>query len=263
MTWNTVWITGASTGIGRALALELARGGARVAASARNADALAALSRENPRIAAYPVDVTDRAAMLAAADKIRSDMGPIDLAVLNAGVWQPMGASQFSSEAAAKSMAVNHGGICNGLEAILPAMIARRGGHVALVASVAGYCGLPKAAAYGPTKAAVINLAESLYSDLEMKGIRLQVINPGFVDTPMTEVNTFPMPFLIPVDQAVGHIVRGLNSKKFEIVFPWQMAVMMKLAKRASYPLFFWIARNFLSPASKRGDDAPKTGPKA
>ncbi len=256
MTWKTAWITGASSGIGRELALRLARSGVRVAASARNAEALSELARQQPGITGYPLDVTDLGATKATAERIRAELGAFDLVVLNAGVWQPMGGKRFSALMAAQSMAVNHGGICNGLEAILPAMIERGAGHIALVSSVAGYCGLPKSAAYGPTKAAVINLAESLHPELKDKGVTLSVINPGFVETPMTAVNKFPMPYIMPVEQAVTHIVKGLEAQKFEIAFPWQLVTLLKLAKRAPYPLFFWIARTFLTPASQRDETA-------
>lgn len=255
MAWKCVWITGASSGIGRELALQIARTGARVAVSARSAEALQELGSLEPRIVAYPVDVTSLDDMIACARKIEAELGPIDLAIFNAGIWNPMGASKFSARAAAQSMAVNHGGIVNGLEAVLPAMIDRGRGHVALVASVAGFAGLPKSAAYGPTKAAVINLAESLAPDLARKNVRVSLVCPGFVDTPMTQVNTFPMPFIMPVADAASRIVKGLAAGKFEITFPWQMALLMKLARRAPYPLYFWIARTFLTPASNRAAD--------
>lgn len=258
MQWNVVWITGASSGIGHALAVRLARAGAKVAASARNGEALAELAAAEPNIRAYPLDVTDGAATKLTVERIGAELGAIDLAVLNAGVWKPMGISRFTAEVAAQSMAVNHGGICNGLAALMPDMIQRGRGQIALVSSVAGYCGLPKSAAYGPSKAAVINLAEALYPELREKGVMLSLVNPGFVDTPMTESNKFPMPYLMNVDDAVSHIVRGLTARKFEIAFPWQMVTLLKLAKRAPYPLYFWIARTFLAPASKRGDDAGK-----
>ena len=162
MTWRCVWITGASSGIGRELALRVAHTGARVAASARTATALEDLARLDPLISAYPVDVTNTADMIATAKRIEADIGPIDLTIFNAGIWKPMGASRLSAEAAQQSMAVNSTAASStGSKPVLPAMIAREAGHVALVSSVAGSAGLPKGAAYGPTKAAVINLAES------------------------------------------------------------------------------------------------------
>jgi len=245
--WRTAWITGASTGIGREVAVRLARAGVKVAASARSADALAALAREVPGISAHPLDVANASATARVAAEVSRDLGPIDLALLNAGIWQPMGGTDFDAAKSAQSMAVNYQGVANAIAALAPAMIARGGGHLALVASVAGYRGLPKAAAYGPTKAAVIALAESLRPDLARHGVKVSVVNPGFVATPMTAVNTFPMPFMIPADDAAERIVRGLAAGRFEVAFPWPLVAALKLARVLPYPLFFWYARTFLA----------------
>lgn len=246
--WASVWITGASTGIGRQVALLLAERGARVTVSARSADALADVASHSSRMTALPLDVTDRAATAAAVAAIEKDQGPIDLAILNAGIWQPMGAFGFDAGKSAQSMSVNYLGIANALERLIPLMAQRERGHIALTSSVAGYRGLPQAAAYAPSKAAVIGLAEALAPDLARKGVRLSVINPGFVDTPMTEVNRFPMPFLMTPEAAAHTIVRGLERGKFEIAFPWQMVALMKFARVLPYPFYFWFARNFLMP---------------
>lgn len=249
--WATVWISGASTGIGRELALKLARGGARVAVSARSRDKLEELARLAPGIYVAPLDVTDAAASARAFAEIEAAIGPLDLIILNAGVWHPMGASGFDARKSANSMAVNYQGIANALEVVMPAMIARGRGHIAMTSSVAGYRGMPKAAAYAPSKAAVISLAETLAPELRRKGVTLSVINPGFVDTPMTEVNDFPMPFMMPPDAAAEAIIQGLKKKRFEIAFPWQMVALLKTARILPYPLYFWFATTFLTP--KRG----------
>lgn len=249
--WRTVWITGASTGIGRALAVALADQGVRVAASARSADVLARLAADHPGIAPLPLDVTDAAAMAHAARSVEGTLGPIDLAVLNAGVWEPMGARNFSSAKAARSMAVNYQGVVNGIEAVLPSMLARGAGHIAMVASVAGYRGMGPTAAYGPTKAAVINLAETLHNDLAARGITVSVVNPGYVETPMTSVNKFPMPFLMPAEDAAQRIIAGLRKRKFEVAFPWQLVAPMKLGRLLPNRLFFWYARTLLAPPRK------------
>ncbi|MEQ1671138.1 MAG: SDR family NAD(P)-dependent oxidoreductase, partial [Hyphomicrobium sp.] len=204
-----VWITGASTGIGRELALSFARDGATVAVSARGADKLGELERLSPNIKSFPCDVTDAAAVAATVSSIEQSVGPIDLAILNAGVWHPMTASNYDLAKVKASMDVNYSGVTNALAPVMKTMIGRARGHIAIVASVAGLRGLPKGAAYAPTKAALISLAESLYADLKLKGVRITVINPGFVATPMTDVNTFPMPFLISADEAVKTIRRG------------------------------------------------------
>ncbi len=246
--WRHVWITGASSGIGRDLALQLARSGVAVAASARSADALVALCAEQPGITAYPLDVSDRVAVRAVADRILADTGSIDLAILNAGVWHPMGADGYDAGKSADSMTVNYLGICYAVEALLPAMRSRGQGHIAMVSSVAGYRGLPKAAAYSPSKAAVISLAESLQPELAGFGIDVSIINPGFVATPMTRVNTFPMPFIVSSDDAARRIIRGLAKRKFEIAFPWPLVAMTKLGRLLPYAVFFWYARTFLTP---------------
>ena len=241
--WRTAWITGASTGIGREIALLLAAQGVRVAVSARGAEKLGELVRVSPNIMPVPVDVTDVTAVRQAHDRIRAELGPIDLAVLNAGVWDPMGAEGYDALRAAQSMSVNYFGIANALEPLLAEMIARRAGHLALVASVAGYRGLPKAAAYAPSKAAVISLAEPLRLDLARHDVKVSLINPGFVETPMTSVNTFPMPFMITAPDAAQRIVRGLERGNFEIVFPWQLTGMLKLLRILPYPLYSTLAR--------------------
>ena len=254
--WQTVWITGASSGIGRELAVQLARLGPVVAVSARSAEPLSEMARTaGAAVRPFPVDVTDRAGVAATVGRIEATIGPIDLAVLNAGIWQAMSARNFSAEKSSQSMAVNYLGIANALDAVLPGMLARGRGHVALVASVAGYRGLPKAAAYGPSKAAVISLAEALQPELAQAGITISVVNPGFVATPMTAVNTFPMPFLVPVEDAARHIIRALDKGRFEIAFPWQLVALLKLARVLPYPLFFWYARTFLARARPPNSD--------
>jgi short-subunit dehydrogenase len=250
--WRTAWITGASTGIGRELAIALVRQGVKVAASARSADTLGELAQEHPGIAPLPLDVTDPEAMAQAARSIAGTLGPIDLAVLNAGIWAPMAARNFSAAKAARSMAVNYLGVVNGIEAVLPAMLERGEGHIAMVASVAGYRGVGPTAAYGPSKAAVINLAETLRNDLAARGIKISVINPGYVATPMTSVNKFPMPFMVSAEDAARRIIRGLEKGKFEIAFPWQLVALMKLGRLLPNRLFFWYARTILAPPRKR-----------
>lgn len=241
--WTCVWITGASSGIGAELALQLARQGVTVAASARSADKLATLAIREPRIKPYPVDVTDRQAVAEAARRIAAELPPVDLAVLNAGIGSFAGASRFSAEQAAQTMAVNYLGVANALEPLIPMMIERGRGQLAFVASVAGYRGLSKAAIYGASKAAVNNLAESLAIDLAGRGITVSVVNPGFVDTPMTEGNPFPMPFLMPVDEAAARIIRGLARRKFEVAFPWQMVTLLKLGRLMPSALYLWLSR--------------------
>jgi short-subunit dehydrogenase len=240
--WKTAWITGAGTGIGRELAVKLARAGVRVAASARSADRLGELGRAQAGIFPVPVDVTDRAAVVAAHQHILATIGSVDLAVLNAGVWHPMCASEYDAERVAQSMNVNYLGIANALEPLIPSMIAAGKGHLALVASVAGYRGLPKAAAYAPSKAAVISLAEVLRLELSRHSITVSLVNPGFVETPMTAVNQFPMPYIIKAEDAAERILKGLARGKFEIAFPWQLVTMLKLLRMMPNRLYLRLA---------------------
>lgn len=253
LTPRIIWITGASTGIGNALALSFARDGASVAVSARGADKLRDLEGLSPNIKSFPCDVTDAAGVAATVAAIERALGPIDLAILNAGVWHPMTASSYDLAKVKASMDVNYTGVTNALAPVMAAMTGRARGHIAIVASVAGLRGLPKGAAYAPTKAALISLAESLYADLKLKGVRMTVINPGFVATPMTDVNTFPMPFLITVDEAVTAIRRGLARDQFEIIFPARMALVMKTLRLLPNRVFFWVTGKI----SKREPPSP------
>ncbi|MBZ8131919.1 SDR family NAD(P)-dependent oxidoreductase [Afifella sp. IM 167] len=244
------WITGGSTGIGRALALRLARDGWQVAVSARSADKLEALAKEaeplSGAIRAFPLDVTDAEATARAFESVEAALGPLDLVFLNAGTFSPFSGKEFSVEAFRHTMEVNVMGTVHGLGPVIPRFLERGAGHIAVVASVAGYAGLPRAAAYGASKAALINMCEALRPDLGSRGVTLSLVNPGFVDTPMTEKNDFPMPFIIPVDKAVDAIMDGLDKKHFEIVFPWQMRLSMKLFRLLPYPLYFALTRQML-----------------
>jgi short-subunit dehydrogenase len=236
--WKIVWITGASTGIGREIALQLANAGIKVAVSARSAEKLQNL---NQNIAPYPLDVTDSAAVKTTVERIEKELGPIDLAIFGAGTYSAIDASQIDPAEFANMLNVNYLGVVNCLSALLPNMLKRREGHISWIASVAGYRGLPKAAAYGPSKAALINLAESLKPELALKGIKISVINPGFVETPMTSKNDFPMPFLMKADAAAKRTIEGLQKGKFEIAYPTRFVAILKLMRILPYRLYFWI----------------------
>lgn len=241
------WITGASSGIGRAVALKLADRGWRVAVSARSLEKLEALARERPGlIHAYPLDITDGKALRDAVEDIEKSLGPIDLALFSAGGYVRESARRFDAEKLAELFNLNVVGTGHALEAVMASMIARGRGHIAVIASVAGYIGLPGGGIYGATKSALITLCEALRPQLEREGIVLQVINPGFVDTPMTKTNDFPMPFLINEDEAADAIIKGLESSRFEIVFPWKMKVAMKLLAALPYPLSLAVTRRML-----------------
>ena len=244
MTRKVVWITGASSGIGRALALRLARDGATVAASARSVEQLDELAGDSScynRIVPYPLDVTERDDVVATVARIGRELGPIQLAVLAAGTHHPVTADQFDAGELERLVKVNLIGVANGLEPIMRSMIRRRGGRIAIVSSVAGYRGLPTSAYYGATKAALINLAESLKFDLDQHGVRLQLIDPGFVKTPLTDKNPFPMPFLISAESAADRITQGLSGSQFEITFPRRFTWLLKLLRSLPYRLYFPI----------------------
>lgn len=247
---NCVWITGASMGLGRALALRLAKEGRLVVASARGQEQLDSLVEEAAglpgRVAAVSLDVTDAAAVGDAVSRIESEIAPIGLAVLNAGTHRPMTARDFKAADVEVLLRLNVMGVAHCLEALLPLMIGRGRGQLALVASLAGYAGLPSAAGYGASKAAIINMAESLKPELDSLGIKIQVVNPGFVDTPLTEKNDFPMPFLMPATAAAEAFCRGLASERFEILFPRRFAYLMKLLGCLPYWLFFALTRRAL-----------------
>lgn len=229
-TKGVAWVTGAGTGIGRALARRLAQAGWRVAVSARTQADLDSLAAEVPgQIHPFALDATDAKAIAQSASDIAAQLGTIDLAVFNAGTYKRTSADGFDADTFGQMVDLNIMGTVQCLATVMPAMIARRGGQIAVVASVSGYVGLPGASAYGATKAALINMCQSLQPELAVHNVRLQLINPGFVKTPLTDKNDFPMPFLIEVEEAVDHIMAGLESARFEIVFPWQMRIAMKL----------------------------------
>jgi short-subunit dehydrogenase len=236
--WKVAWITGASTGIGREIATQLAGQGVKIAASARNAQKLQDLGLN---IQPYPLDVTDAVAVKEVVLRIERELGPIDLVIMAAGTYEEIDATQIDPVKFKKMLSVNYLGVVNGIAALLPVMLARGRGHISWVASVAGYRGLPKAAAYGPTKAALINLAESLKPELALKGLKISVINPGFVETPMTAGNKFPMPFLMKADDAARRTIAGLAKGKFEIAYPTRFVAILKVMRVLPYRVFFWL----------------------
>ncbi|MEW6445712.1 MAG: SDR family NAD(P)-dependent oxidoreductase [Pseudomonadota bacterium] len=240
---HLAWVTGASSGIGAALALQLAEVGWRVVASARKAEALQQLSARHPRIHAQPLDVTDLASVREAVAAIERQHGPIDLAVLNAGDYRPMPLDEFDVQLFERLMRVNYMGVVHGLDALRGPMCQRGRGQILITASVAGYRGLPLAAPYGASKAALINMAESLHPEFLARGVRLRVINPGFVKSPLTALNHFTMPGLLEPEEAARAILRGIERKGFEISFPAGFVFVMKRLRNLPYALFFPLIR--------------------
>lgn len=236
-----VLITGASSGIGAELSRLFLAQGDRVVAGARGRDKLEALGEQlgSDRFFPHPMDVTDVEAVEKAINEIEVEHGPIDLAVLNAGTYTPTPVDSFDASAVHAMIDVNLTGITNILSVLMPAMMKRGSGHLALMSSVAGYRGLPMAAGYSASKAAVIALGESLKAELDGRGVKLQVICPGFVKTPLTEQNTFPMPYLMEVEEAARRIMSGLQTDRFQIAFPRRFVLQLKLLQMLPDALYF------------------------
>ncbi len=237
------WLVGASSGIGRATASALQARGAKVIVSARSAAALEAFVQAHPGSEAIVLDATDREALRAAAQRIVAAHGRLDLACYCAGHYRPMRATAFDLDEALKHQRINYVGALHLLDAVLPTLLRQRAGHLSLVASVSGYRGLPKALAYGPTKAALIHLAQTLWLDLSERGIGVSVINPGFVATPLTEQNDFPMPALLTPPQAADEILAGWAAGRFEIHFPKRFTRWIKLLSHLGDASYFRAVR--------------------
>lgn len=241
---KTVWLVGASSGIGQATAHALHEAGARVVVSARNGAALEAFVAAHPGAQALILDASDAAAVQTAAQSLLAQ-GPLDLMMYCAGYYREQRATAFDLADMLRHQQVNYVGALYVIDAVLPAMLQRGSGHLSLVGSVAGYRGLPQSLAYGPTKAALINLAETLYLDLQASGVGVSLVNPGFVETPLTAGNRFSMPALISPAQAASEILSGWARGKFEIHFPKRFTLWMKTLRVLPYALYFPAIRKF------------------
>ena len=246
-----VWIIGASSGIGEALARNLARQGARLALSARDVTRLQAVcaSCATPDAGAVlplamVMDLTRDEDIAHVRDALIDRWGGIDLVVFNAGTYRPLRAWNLHTDSIRETLEVNLFGSMAGVAAVVPTLLRQGQGAIALVASVAGYGGLPQATVYGPSKAALINFAEILYLDLAPRGIDVFLINPGFVATPLTAQNEFRMPALLSAEQAAEAIVRGFARGKFEIHFPKRFTSVLKLLRLLPRRLYFGLVRH-------------------
>lgn len=242
-----VWLIGASSGIGRAVAEALHARGAQVIVSARQHAALQGFVAQHPGSQAVALDVTDRQAVADAAAQLLAQ-GPLDLVCYCAGRYQPMRATALDVDELLRHQQVNLGGVHHVLGAIVPAMLqaaqtvpAGYAPHLSLVASVAGWRGLPQSLAYGPTKAALINLAETLFLDLRPQGVGVSVVNPGFVETPLTARNDFRMPALITPAQAAQAMLRGWERGAFAIDFPRRFTGWLQLLRCLPYRWYFAV----------------------
>ena len=245
---KTVWLVGASTGIGRATAHALHARGAKVIVSARNQQALDVFAAEHPGATVLAMDAADAASVEAAAQTVLENVlagGPLDLVLYCAGYYKEQRATEFDLNQMLRHQQVNYVGALYLLAAVLPHFLARKAGHISLVSSVAGYRGLPQSLAYGPTKAALINLAETLHVDLKDSNISVSLICPGFVETPLTAQNKFAMPGLIKPEKAAEEILRGWARGEFEIHFPKRFTYFMKALALLPPLLYFPVIRKF------------------
>ncbi|MCH1485914.1 MAG: SDR family NAD(P)-dependent oxidoreductase [Alphaproteobacteria bacterium] len=241
------WITGASSGIGAALAEELAGRGWTVAISARRESDLQNVAAQYEDIHCFPCDVTDRAAMAQTVSSIETKLGPIALGVMNAGIYLPTALPEFDATLFDHTFEVNLNGTVNGLAALVPLMVARGEGHISLVSSVAGYGGLVTSAAYGASKAALFNMGESMAMDLKPSGVHISMVAPGFVKTPATDVNRFRMPFIINADEAARRIADGLAKNKTHISFPRRFSYLLRVLNMLPRATYVKLAGRFMS----------------
>ncbi|MEO8755323.1 MAG: SDR family NAD(P)-dependent oxidoreductase [Casimicrobiaceae bacterium] len=238
-----IWIIGASTGIGAATARALLAAGARVALSARSADKLHEVAGGNDRALVEPLDFTDTAAVSAAWERIRAQWQRVDLVLIVAGTHQEVRAWELNEKDSRALLEINLHGPINTTGAVVPGLLAQGAGAIGIVASVAGYSGLPKALIYGASKAALINFTETLYLDLHPKGLGVYLVMPGFVRTPLTDKNEFPMPNLISAEEAASEIIAGLRAGDFEIHFPRAFTRKLKFLRLLPYRLYFPLIR--------------------
>ncbi|WP_353202265.1 SDR family NAD(P)-dependent oxidoreductase [Polynucleobacter sp.] len=243
-----VWIIGASSGIGEACAKALIQKGAKVALSSRRVERLQEIANLAPaeQTLILPVDVTQDDQINTGYQKMIQAWGGIDLLLFVSGVYVPLRADNFDIKTAEQTIDANLLGPMRAVAVVLPRMLQECAGHIAIVGSVAGYSGLPKALAYGPSKAGIINFCETLYYDLLPQGISVHMISPGFVATEATAQNDFEMPALITAQEAASEILSGIQKGEFDIHFPKRFSGFLKFLRILPYPLYFWIIRRFV-----------------
>ena len=241
---KTIWITGASSGIGKSLALKFAKEGWQVAASARREDLLNQLTESNQNIVSFPLDVTNGEKCKEVFEKIKNRFENIDICFLSTGTWDPKKEKDIDIDQMKIVMEVNFFGTLNCIKAVEKYFKENKNGHISIVSSIAGYRGLPNSTGYGASKAALNNLAESLYFDFGRHNVRVSLISPGFIKTPMTDKNEFKMPFLKTPEFAANKIYNGLiNKNNFEISFPIQITIIMKILKILPNKLYLYLMK--------------------
>ena len=235
-----IWITGASSGIGKALAIKFAENGWLVAASARRENLLNELNQTNPNIYPFPLDVTEIENCKLVAKKIIDQFNNIDICVFGTGMHDPKSEKRFNLDKIREIMEVNFFGTMNSINSIYEYFSQKKNGQISIISSVAGYRGLPAAGAYCASKAALTSFAESLNFDMRMKNVRVSLISPGFIKTPMTDQNDFPMPMIKSPEFAANEIFKGLTSKKsFEIHFPKVFTYFLKFLQILPSSIYF------------------------
>jgi short-subunit dehydrogenase len=240
MNKKTIWITGGSTGIGKALAIKFASKGWNVAVSARREELLNELSNQYENISAFPLDVTDKQKCAEVFDQIKKKYEDIDICFFSTGTWNPKKEKEIDVEQIEEVFKINFFGTVNTIKAVEQYFRDRKKGTITIVSSIAGYRGLPNSTGYGPSKSALNNLAESLYFDFKRFGVRVCLVSPGFIKTPMTDKNDFKMPFIKTTDYAANKIYDGLiNKNVFEIDFPKSLTIILKILSFLPSKLYF------------------------
>ena len=240
MNKKTIWITGGSTGIGKALAVKFASKGWNVAVSARREELLNELSNQYENISAFPLDVTDKQKCAEVFDQIKKKYEDIDICFFSTGTWNPKKEKEIDVEKIEEVFKINFFGTVNTIKAVEQYFRDRKKGTITIVSSIAGYRGLPNSTGYGPSKSALNNLAESLYFDFKRFGVRVCLVSPGFIKTPMTDKNDFKMPFIKTTDYAANKIYDGLiNKNVFEIHFPKSLTIILKILSFLPSKLYF------------------------
>lgn len=240
MNKKTIWITGGSTGIGKALAVKFASKGWNVVVSARREELLNELSDQYENISAFPLDVTDKQKCAEVFDQIKKKYEDIDICFFSTGTWNPKKEKEIDVAQIEEVFKINFFGTVNTIKAVEQYFRDRKKGTITIVSSIAGYRGLPNSTGYGPSKSALNNLAESLYFDFKRFGVRVCLVSPGFIKTPMTDKNDFKMPFIKTTDYAANKIYDGLiNKNVFEIHFPKSLTIILKILSFLPSKLYF------------------------
>ena len=236
-----IWITGASSGIGKAVAEKFAAEGWKVAVSARRKELLQDMAKDQ-NISSFPLDVTDRSQINNVFKNILKEFGNIDVCLFSSGTYEPKDEQNIDPDKIKNVINVNFLGVIDCVKTVEEYFKNKKTGHISIVSSIAGYRGLPNSSGYGPSKAALTNFCESIYFDFKKFGVRVSVISPGFIKTPLTDKNEFPMPFLKTVDYAANQIFNGLvKSNAFEIHFPKGLTLTLKFLRILPYKLYLFL----------------------